>query len=670
MKNNYIFFFIVLIKIILMFCFSSEYSLYLFQPFVNLFLNGVFNPWQYYYINNFNIDAFPYHPLMLYIHAIPSLLGTFFENIYITNFLFKIPLLLGDILLYKILLSFFSDKKNKVILFYFLNPIIIYGTYIHSQLDIIPMALLFLSLLYLYKQKIIISSICIGLAIATKFHIFLTLPLFFLYSIKKYSFIKSIQFIYVPIICLIIIDLPFIMSDGFLSMVIFNQKQSLLFDFFFGVKSLKIFFPILAILGIYFHFYDQKKVNQILLHFYIGLLFTVTIFLIYPAPAWFIWIIPFISIYFVKNENYIKSILLYIALSISYIIFFIFFYQDDYINIIFLNENINFNVKNNNLTNLSYTFLEAILLVVTYSFFKYGIKNNAIYKKQNNLIIGIAGDSGAGKTTLVNNLSKLFEKQFISIEGDGDHKWERGNKNWEKFTHLDPKANNIHNQAQAINDLKNNKSIFRSEYNHSTGNFNKPIQIHPTDFVAISGLHTFYLPSLRKIIDLKIYLDTEEKLRKHWKIVRDILNRGSSVEKSLNQLEIRKVDAKKHIHPQRNFADLIISFFSSDIYKVGAKSEKIKLGVKIILEANINIECIVNSLHSDFKWDYNEDLSTQFIILNEEPNLDFKLIAKENIINIDELIDSKFNFLNGFDGLIQFLVLLIISDKLKGNNEI
>ena len=143
-------------------------------------------------------------------------------------------------------------------------------------------------------------------------------------------------------------------------------------------------------------------------------------------------------------------------------------------------------------------------MFLLYAFYKYGIKSNSIYKKQTNLSIGIGGDSGVGKSTLVKNLKDILGDKLLQIEGDGEHKWERGDQNWNKFTHLDPKANHIHKQAEAIYDLKHNQAIYRSEYDHSTGKFTKPQKIEPKEFIVIAGLHPFYLPKLRKNIDLKI----------------------------------------------------------------------------------------------------------------------------------------------------------------------
>jgi len=116
-KKSYYFKAIVLVKFILLFLFSSEYSSVLFQPFVNSFINnGLINPWQFYIENNMNLDSFPYHSLMLLILTPFALLS----NLFNVEALFKLPLLFADLTILFVLLKSFPFKKKKFIFFIFL----------------------------------------------------------------------------------------------------------------------------------------------------------------------------------------------------------------------------------------------------------------------------------------------------------------------------------------------------------------------------------------------------------------------------------------------------------------------------------------------------------------------------------------------------------------------
>ena len=658
--NNY-FKVIVLIKIIILFVFSSEYNSVLFQPFVNSFINnGLINPWQFYLEHNLNLDSFPYHSLMLLILCPFAALS----NLLHFDGLFKLPLLFADLGILYILLKTFPYKEKSVYLYYFLNPIIIYAIYIHSQLDIIPTAILLYGIYLLILNKYNFSSLVFGLALATKIHIIIALPLMFFYLYKIKNIKVALKYVAVSLTILLLFDLPFLYSDGFIQMVLLNPKQSLLFDSFYNIGSVNILLPIAAILTIYLHFFNQEKVNHDLLYFYFGILFTATIFFIYSGAAWYVWMIPFVSIYFIRNDNN-KSRLLYIGFSVVYLVFFIFFYKSEYKAILFLGDEINIKILNDRLTDISFTLLEVTLVAIMYAFYKYGIKSNSIYRKRLNLIIGIGGDSGVGKTTLLNNLQNVLGNKLLQIEGDGEHKWERGDDNWNKFTHLDPKANNIHKQSEAINSLKNNEIIFRSDYNHIDGKFSELKKIKPKEFIVISGLHPFYLPKLRKNIDLKIYIDTEESIRRHWKIIRDTKKRGYSIQKIMEQIDNRMEDAKKYIYPQKEFADMIIKYYPTNTFKLGEQNETVNLGLKITFDANIYMDDLFNNLNCPFKWDYNNDLKSQYIEIETSPKLNFEDIAMSLIENISEIIPLDIKWGSGYEGLIQIISLKMISEKLK-----
>jgi uridine kinase len=176
-------------------------------------------------------------------------------------------------------------------------------------------------------------------------------------------------------------------------------------------------------------------------------------------------------------------------------------------------------------------------------------------------IIAIAGDSGSGKTTLLNEISELFDKDnYLKLETDRYHKWERGNENYLQFTHLNPKANNIEKMSKDVYNLKIGNEIYSVDYDHNTGKFTQEEKIESKNNVILCGLHTLYNKNVNEIIDLKIFMDTDRELIKKWKIKRDVEERGYSVEKVLKQIETREKDYEEYIKNQKNNADIIINF--------------------------------------------------------------------------------------------------------------
>lgn len=650
------------VKLTILTMFNSDYNSALFYPFLESVSSENFNPWHHYFVNGLNVDAFPYHGLMLWLLTPFALIG---KATGLGSILIKLPLLLADVLVYYVLTKIFRNKDKLIFRFYFLNPIVIYATYIHSQLDIIPTSLVLVSIYFLINDKYNNSAVFLGLALSTKLHVAIAIPLIFFYIYRARSFFSGLKFISLSFLILLFFDIPFLFNSGFSEMVLNNSKQHLLFDTYYEIGSLKIILPLAAIFLTYFHFFNQNKVNQDLLFFYFGILFTVAVIFIYPGPAWYVWMIPFITVYFIKNSDLKKFKLLFYLLSVSYLVFFIFFYQSEYRDILFLGETVDFKINDVLYRNLAFTLLEVVLIVLMYGFYNYGLKSNSIYSKRRNLTLGIGGDSGVGKSKLLMRLDDLFGERLLQIEGDGEHKWERGDSNWSKFTHLDPKANYIHKQAEAIQALRNHETISRSEYNHSNGKFSEPIKVHPKEFIVIAGLHPFYLPKLRKIIDIKIFVNTDEQLRRHWKILRDTKSRGYDMQRIQEQIDARLDDAQKYIYPQKEYADIVVEYYPLNEFRVGDDSQKLELCLKLTFDANVYAEHIFQRLKGTILWDYNTDLKTQYLDVKKLENKNFEEIAFEAIPNIQEIISPSANWSTGYDGLIQLICLLMISEKLK-----
>ncbi len=648
----------LLMKIALLALFSSSYTNNMFMTFLEATNRG-----ESYFNNEFLI--YPFHSLLIYIYSFLASMVNFLNinSIVLINLFFKLPLLFADFIILYILLKLFVDYRKRIYIYYFLNPIIIYITYINTHLTIISTSLLLLTAYMLtVKKEQYYSALFMGLAMASEIYMIIVLPIIFYFIYTKENLKESVRYIFIALSIFIVLNIPYLLNGEFVTMVTLLLKESFN-GASFAIGELKVLASLSSILLVYYYFFNQKQVNDQLLYLYFGLLFTVSILFIFPRPELYVFMVPYLSIYLIKHENQEKSLAFYSLFTIFYLIFFIFLYQEKDLVIQFLDMPIGFKVDNENLKNIFYTFLEVMTLI-TVSAYGYSIGMNSIYRQKRNLAIGIGGDSGVGKSLLLTNLTLIFRDKLLEIEGDGEHKWERGDKNWDKFTHLDPKANYIHKQAEGINELKQNRAIYRSEYDHDTGKFTTPSKLLPKEIIVISGLHPFYLPKLRKIIDIKVYMDTDERLRRHWKILRDTKKRGYSKEKILEQIATRVEDTTKYIYPQKKFADVVIHYFPLHDFSLG-EPEKVAHGVKITFDASINIEHILENLKANYTWDYNEDLLTQYIELREAPTNNYTQLSKNFILNVDQIIDKNARWKHGYDGFVQFMLVLLISEKLK-----
>jgi phosphoribulokinase len=105
--------------------------------------------------------------------------------------------------------------------------------------------------------------------------------------------------------------------------------------------------------------------------------------------------------------------------------------------------------------------------------------------------------------------------------------------------------------------------ILKPVYDHSTGTLVRPQYLVPREFVIVEGLLGFYTPVLRQFLDVKVYLDAPEALRRQWKIRRDTSRRGYTAEQVLAELEKREPESRSFIGPQREDADIVVTFSPS-----------------------------------------------------------------------------------------------------------
>ena len=185
---------VTLFKIILMGLFSSDYQDQLFMPFVALFLQnslsqGFFDPYEFYYLHSMAV-AFPYPPLMLYIESIGGMILYFFGDmpLFFKNVIFKLPNLFFDFVGMYYLMRLYPSRRKYIGILYFASPILLYSTYMHGQLDIIPTALLMGSIYYLTLKEPFYDGLFVVFlagALLTKLHILAVVPILFIYILKN-----------------------------------------------------------------------------------------------------------------------------------------------------------------------------------------------------------------------------------------------------------------------------------------------------------------------------------------------------------------------------------------------------------------------------------------------------------------------------------------------------
>ena len=184
------------------------------------------------------------------------------------------------------------------------------------------------------------------------------------------------------------------------------------------------------------------------------------------------------------------------------------------------------------------------------------------------VLIGVAGDSGCGKSTFLRRLTDLFGEDFVTVIClDDYHSLDRKQRKETGITALDPRANNFDLMYEQIKALKHGETINKPIYNHETGMIDPPERVAPNHIIVIEGLHPLYDERVRGLLDFSVYLDISDEVKIAWKIQRDMSERGHTYEDVLAAINSRRPDFKAYIDPQKEFADVVIQVLPTQLIK-------------------------------------------------------------------------------------------------------
>ncbi len=180
---------------------------------------------------------------------------------------------------------------------------------------------------------------------------------------------------------------------------------------------------------------------------------------------------------------------------------------------------------------------------------------------QRPIVLGIVGDSAAGKTTLTQGLIELLGPERVThVCVDDYHKYDRRERSARGITPLNPDCNHVDIIELHLERLHYGQPILKPVYDHSIGTLVRPEYVLPREFVIVEGLLGYHTSVMRQFYDVKVYLDPTEELRRFWKVRRDTTKRGYTTEQVLAELERREADSRAFIRPQREHADIAVRF--------------------------------------------------------------------------------------------------------------
>lgn len=201
------------------------------------------------------------------------------------------------------------------------------------------------------------------------------------------------------------------------------------------------------------------------------------------------------------------------------------------------------------------------------------------------IILGIVGDSAAGKTTLTRGVAQILGEENVTVICTDDyHRYDRVQRAELGISALHPDCNYLDIIQQHLSLLRTGQSILKPIYNHTSGSFDPPEYIKPSRFVIVEGLLGYSTRGMRDCYDVKVYLAPPENLRAQWKVRRDTRKRGYTAEQVVEQLQKRENDSDSFIRPQRSWADVVVTFYPP---QDEAQESEVVLNARLVLRPTI-----------------------------------------------------------------------------------
>ena len=178
------------------------------------------------------------------------------------------------------------------------------------------------------------------------------------------------------------------------------------------------------------------------------------------------------------------------------------------------------------------------------------------------LVIGIAGGTGSGKTTLMRALTEKFGENIAVISHDNYYK-RRDDLSYEercKINYDEPGAFDTSLMVYHLDQLRHGYAIECPVYDFTVHNRSEEtIHIMPRRVILVEGILIFENPELRELMDIKVFVDADADVRLCRRIKRDVNKRGRSLESVLTQYQQTvKPMHERYVEPSKKYADLVV----------------------------------------------------------------------------------------------------------------
>jgi len=235
-------------------------------------------------------------------------------------------------------------------------------------------------------------------------------------------------------------------------------------------------------------------------------------------------------------------------------------------------------------------------------------------------VFGIAGDSGSGKTTISRGIKRILGEEMVcSFSLDDYHSLDRRQRKERNITPLHPDANHLDLLADHLEALRRKERIDKPVYDHGTGEIAGTVPFGPAPVVIVEGLHPFYTPRLRSLIDFKIFVDPSRSVKRLWKVRRDVGERGYQPVQVMAEILQREPDYKLYVDIQKIYAEIVVkiqdSRFHPPLPETGPKPDwySVRLIQQMLdqpvsqVDLTIDLSKILRSSEHEFSIEFQRD---------------------------------------------------------------
>ena len=634
------------------------------------------DPWTLWLATGGDSLAFPYGYAM-WIAFLPLIvlakLATF-----PLHMAYSATLLAADVVLLNTLRRLFPERRQQLFVAYWLSPVVILAGYGLGLNDLIPVLFLVWSIHLIRRGRPHGAGAACMAAVSAKLSMLIALPFLAIYLSHNKALLNDLRsFATGFLLAALVLAVPFTLSHGGPAMLTGNPEMEKIFDL---VLHLDDGASIYVIPGVYlvtlYLVWQIRRFNFEVFLSTTGMAFLLIVLFTPASPGWFVWSLPFLCYYQITGGRvtavlvgsfsaaYVLSTLLVspIQLSVGYVF-------DPRDTVLWTAP------AGDRLRSLLHTGLVGIGATLAIRVWRDIItKNNFFRLSRKPFVVGVAGDSGAGKDHVANAITGLFGHHSIArLSSDDYHLWDRHKPMWKTVTHLNPIANDLERFAGDLMSLIDRKSIRSRHYDHRTGKMGRPDLVRSNDFIIASGLHALHLPILRECYSLKIYLDMDDELRSWFKLRRDVRDRGKTANQVAESLARRRVDSGRFIRPQLAHADLVLSVqpACSNVSQ-GPEGRisppRLKLAVRTRRSFNelslARMLIGVGGLRVDVSAS-GDGTETLVTVEGDVSAGDMELIAGKLCSDVLHFLDPRPAWQDGVTGLMQLIVLCHVEQRLR-----